>query len=398
MISSTENKTFHTILLLMVFSLGTSTSGSAIFSTLLGLYSIYFLSRYKLWKDVFKYPGQIWMMAFLVIGYISLMLNPDLITDPNKSFRKFRYIIFGLISVPVFEYYFKNKLLNFKKIFYTLLFSYLLATIIGNISRAIDYEVLRFQPRDHNGRMPGITGIMQYGYETPWAALIGLSFFFTKDFFKGVNWKLLLGIGVVLCVGILTSNTRGGILGLAAGIPFLFYVNNRKLFKRGIIAGVIFVVIFVGISLSGIAGKKSQVFQGLKGSSNMERAELQLQSWNIFKRKPWLGHGFYSYKAVDPKETMFHKKDKKYAVMDTHNTWFQVLTDMGLLGFIPFCIFIFYWFKNIMNTPPQMLTLLLPCFITFMVTSLVHTMLLTGTGTAAFLMLLYNFSFYRENN
>lgn len=129
--------------------------------------------------------------------------------------------------------------------------------------------------------------------------------------------------------GIVATQSRGGILGLAAA---LYLVLRQRVRSRALtwiaVAGVL-------LGLAVMAGIGAR--QGLEGEGIDESAQGRLDAWGagvrMLRYNPLLGVGFYRFSdnyfayVVDP---------VTWDLKAAHNTFVQCFAETGLLGFVPF--------------------------------------------------------------
>jgi O-antigen ligase len=380
-INQTLNKwanVFNWLMILMAFSLGISTSASGVLHGLFGAYCVAHLIRFNLWKKLLETKPQIWLLILLCILHLSLALNWQEMPRPTRGLSKLRYLWIGWLSVPVIQHLLQQKLIKLKSILLTLIGSYFFATIIGTITRLTGFEVFRMRYGNEHGRMPGITGIFQYCIETPWVIFITVAVLREKILFSFKQQKILWFISAIMAIAVFTSGTRMAILGFAAGIPFMFMYSNKKLFITTILVGSTLLAGLLYFSLnSKYAGVRNQ------GASNQERMKIQMRSLESIKQRPILGYGPYNVVRYPD----------QFDILDTHNTYLQILFNGGILAGIAFFGFMLTWAHSVHRHSQQLVkNIVTPSFVSFSATALVHSMFVTGTTTALIFMLIYAYS------
>ncbi|KPH64107.1 O-antigen ligase family protein [Pseudoalteromonas porphyrae] len=144
--------------------------------------------------------------------------------------------------------------------------------------------------------------------------------------------RLLAAIGLLLAIsGVIATQSRGGLLGIAAIICFFLY---QKIKNPLIVAGIGVVGMLVLMIFAGITDRQSGGAQeGGVDESAMGRIYAWQAAINMALANPLTGVGvnnfFVNYYFYSP-----HWDGKNHAV---HSTWFQVL---GETGFVGLCIFI----------------------------------------------------------
>lgn len=145
-----------------------------------------------------------------------------------------------------------------------------------------------------------------------------------------LRFGLVLPSVVIIAWAILCTQSRGGLLGMTAvtGVLLWFRVKNKVL-VIGVGASLLLVLVLA-------AGISSRASGGASEDGIDESAMGRIYAWqaatNMALAKPLTGVGinnFYvNYYAYSP-----HWDGKNHAV---HSTWFQVLAESGMLGFLVF--------------------------------------------------------------
>jgi O-antigen ligase len=372
---------FNWLMILMALSLGISTSASGILHGLFGVYCLAHLYHFKLWKNLLKAKPQIWLLLLIILLHIAHLINWHEMPRPTRGLSKIRYLWIGWLSVPVIQHFISLKLIRYKTILTTLIGSYFFATIIGTITRLTGFEVFRFRYGNEHGRMPGITGIFQYCIETQWVIFITVAVLREKLLYTIKQQKMLWIICIVMAIAVFTSGTRMAILGFGAAIPFMFLYSHRKLFIKGVVFGGL----IVGGLLFFALHPKFAHIRG-QGASNTERMLLQIRSLESIAKRPFIGYGPYN----------LIKYEDNFNLLDTHNTYFQVILNAGIFAGIIFLMFLFKWAREFNKSHAIIKYSTVPIFVSFCATALVHSMFVTGTTTALIFMLIYAYSLGSE--
>jgi O-antigen ligase len=140
------------------------------------------------------------------------------------------------------------------------------------------------------------------------------------------NKKWLAAAAVIFAADLLTFS-RGGYVGLIAGVLFFGYVSWRSSDKRAAWAsGVLVAILGLALLLPGpVASRFDSSFNPEEGS-NAGRLSMWQTAERIVLTKPFLGVGIGNFSlAVDPNVTY---RNSIYA----HNTYLDVAAETGLLN------------------------------------------------------------------
>lgn len=154
--------------------------------------------------------------------------------------------------------------------------------------------------------------------------------FTSQDLTAARRWLLAFPAVVIISWAILCTQSRGGLLGMTAvtGVMLWFRIKNKWLVIGAGGSLLLMLVLVAGIS--------SRASGGAAESGIDESAMGRVYAWqaaaNMALAKPLTGVGinnFYvNYYAYSP-----HWDGKNHAV---HSTWFQVLAETGVMGFVVF--------------------------------------------------------------
>lgn len=367
----------------MAITIPISTSGAIIGQLLLGIPSIYFLILFfkeNNFKDINRSLWPLLVLAFSLT--LSTILNLDINKYPPDSYSKIRYLYLACLGYFSFFHLVRKEdtqqlLARLIHIFYIVL---MIEIIVSYICVWIDYDIWRFKPRDYRGRVGGSKGYMQFGYETPMLAIIALSLRLNIDKLKiKLNKNIMTMAAIVVPLGAFFSQTRGGMLGLLAGLPFLLYFYRKKYGQVAFIAGFLFAALMVFAWMSGGIPQLGRLFSKFNNTSNNERMIVYKESIKAAKQRPWFGVGVYN----EVPDSKVYFGESANPLNDTHSTILQFLVSGGIIGFLLYHLFLFLWLKE------SSLWIVLPFMVTYYVSSLVHSMFITGTSTAVIIFLFY---------
>jgi probable O-glycosylation ligase (exosortase A-associated) len=172
--------------------------------------------------------------------------------------------------------------------------------------------------------------------------------FLAAELFDKYNnkWRrIAAGIGLVLVIsGVIATQSRGGLLGIAAVLSFFLYQRVKNPIIVGAIGavGMLVMVVFAGISDRQSGGAAEE---GVDASA-MGRIYAWQAAFNMALSNPFTGVGinnfFVNYYFYSP-----HWDGKNHAV---HSTWFQVLGETGFVGLLVFIMLIVGIFRSLART------------------------------------------------
>lgn len=146
--------------------------------------------------------------------------------------------------------------------------------------------------------------------------------------------RVALGVLAVLTVGgLLASQSRGGMLGLAVALFFLMRDRVRSQW----FAAVAVAVMLGGALLAAGIGDRRTVEADTVGID--QSAQGRLDAWRagamMFRAHPFIGVGFETFMYQYPS---YAANAVDWGPKETHNSWIKALAETGLFGFVPFCL------------------------------------------------------------
>jgi hypothetical protein len=160
---------------------------------------------------------------------------------------------------------------------------------------------------------------------------LALSFFYANKK-RGASWIKAGCLGSILA-GLLLTFSRGGILACLSGVLVLIMLAKKKILW---LIPVIFLAAFLaGKNLYGNRAASADAMD-----PTLQTRILMLQdATEMFRTHPWTGIGLNTYYKV-------HEKSRKSALPPSyaHNTYVQMLTEVGIIGTASFLALLIYWF------------------------------------------------------
>ncbi len=155
-----------------------------------------------------------------------------------------------------------------------------------------------------------------------------------------------LGIFTALwcIIGVILTYSRGGLLGVFAGIACLLLVEKRKM------KFIVIILLLTGLILPRLSEKYTGRIETIQtyeeDASAMGRVAANYAALNMFKENPFMGVGAGNFNdvimAYTPPEYLKWVEEGK----SVHNIVMQVVSDMGILGLTIFFLLILGGFKN----------------------------------------------------
>ena len=311
------------------------------------LLSIYFVKDFKFSK-----------LDYLIIIYftyliLNIILQFNFTLQTSKYIFLFRFILFSLL-IGFMVFCIKNILKNY-------LFFFIFIIVILLIDSLVQYlygqNLLGFKNENHY-RVSSLFGdeyiLGSYvGRFTP--LLIAITQTSIK---KNKNLISFIILFISVFITFLSGDRASVVFPIITTLVFIFI--NRKQKYTKIVSLIIFVSILIFLNLTSTNSRFiKKTFSELKPNNEKYvyltpyHHNYAIVSWNMFKSKPIIGHGFKSFRKKCNNDLFKKNTLKNYGSCSTHshNYYLQAISEHGIVGFfLLFTIFLFSsleFFKNI---------------------------------------------------
>jgi O-antigen ligase len=155
---------------------------------------------------------------------------------------------------------------------------------------------------------------------------------------RAVRVGLLLAFALVT-VGFLATQSRGGLLALAAGTIAALVISPRH--RRRILAMVAIVCVTVGAFAASHPGALQRITDLGGGTSG--RNDLWRVGWQVFTGHPLVGVGIGNFQVVEAHYVLGAGSISRIAYLTdvpyfVHNTYLQLLAESGIIGLLGFLL------------------------------------------------------------
>lgn len=205
---------------------------------------------------------------------------------------------------------------------------FLLSREAGHLD--IFFENWQFHTYRISGTFPSANTFASYLVPVLMLAL-ALSFFYRVKT-RRVTWVKVVFLASIL-VGLFLTFSRGGLVACTGGVLILIILFKKKILWA--IPVALFVVFLFGHHLYGNrAAQKGEIDPTVQ-----TRLSMLKEATSLFRSHPWTGIGLNTYiKKIE--KTTLPGEDPDYA----HNSYIQILAEVGIVGFMSFMALVFYWF------------------------------------------------------
>lgn len=302
---------------------GQASVGKILFAATVGLF---LLSKMLSREAGFVYaPHNTWIALLVVAAAASVVTS----TDRGASFASFTS---GFIKVVLLYFLIVNMVRTKRQ---AVGFQVLIAAVCAVLGGyAFSAQILGYDPATGQslveGTRAGLQGALGDPNDLALVLLMGAPFLLvaTLDTRRGLRAAYAVMLFVVLA-GIVATQSRGGLLGLAAGFGV---VLHRRVRSKIVVAGL--VIVFLGVMGYAAGIHERETARAEEGGLD-ESAQGRLLAWEVglemFAARPLTGVGFDQFAPNALNSRMADDKEP-------HNSFLKLLTETGVLGFVPFAV------------------------------------------------------------
>jgi len=332
--------TFASIVVLVFFTF-VSVSITALSHIFIFLPGIYFLAKAIQEKNYCLSKSGSALFALIIIGIVSIILNPM----PLTKIFGLKYYFLGGILAPFayadnFKYFFskkKTKILT-NSVFLMAAF----ASLVGIYALYTGFNPIKWKPAAHLFRASGLYGMyMTYGYGIGFLLIcsFGLLIYWKRvKEFLGVKWHLLTF--VINFLGLILSATRGALLGFVVAIPLLFFQKGKKWVVGTYLIGTI----FLSALTFGTSFGQKLFFE--RTYSNAQRMSHFQAAYYAVKESPYFGLGFRNFESNSVRIKKEYNIEWSNIGGHAHNNFLEQMASTGFFGLIALLCFLFFWAKE----------------------------------------------------
>lgn len=340
----------------------TSVTILSAYQVLIVIPMVYF-TYFSIKNKELKLPVSSWfLLAFAATALLSLTLNYDLLPNPSKNFGRVKYFLYGVAGIFVFRVWIKEASNKAKKI--------LMYAFYASVTVAAIYSMY-YVTIASDGRAKGLTETMRYGYGSAMSMIIVLSAILHRGKLgHWFNWKAAIGILFLGLTGMYLTYTRGALLGLMCGMPFVLYFFRPKL---GLILGGLITAGIVALGLFYLFGTSKYESRFLSNRAN-GADHIRSSQWKAaviaIKERPLLGWGLSNFHSQLKRIKYQYDLDaKEYHDAHAHNLFLEIGAGTGLVGLILFLGWVLSWAVEAFKAGGLYRILIIPFGVVFVVSS-----------------------------
>lgn len=308
------------------------------------------------YKNIFS---PILYIVYLILGFISFSWS----TNPGFSalqwfmtFQSFVFAYFFVKSLAILDVYFEGHSIWLYHLLGNTVFVLQLVFVIGMWTNPDVF----FRLTD-GGEEARLGGTLMNPNELGMLAGVGSAcLIFDLYRFKNKAWTIIKII--IILYALYMTGSRSSLIGVLLIIFFHVNQTKRKGLKLGIIAVVLAIAPFAVYTVILKGGDQSRLEEVMSLTGRLPFWKALITEG--LPREPLLGFGFM---RIDYKE--FFQSAHTYPGKMTHNTFMQVLMNLGFIGFTIVLFQVFFTVKSILSAQKELKLMLIGILIPILINS-----------------------------
>ncbi len=298
-------------------------------------------------------------LAYLGLGLASFIWTSDLGVSALQWFMTSQTLIFCFFfikSLYLLDEYFPGHRIRLYNILGNSIFAIIVIFLVGmwvNPDEFIRYT--------HGGTEARLGGFIMNPNELGMLAGVGVAGFLFDIKRDHQKWIAIAKI-VILLYALFLTGSRSSLIGAVFIILFYIMLTNNTRLKLAIIGGMLLVLpplVHTVILKDGDAERVEEVLS-MTGRLPFWQGLIN----EGLPREPWLGFGFMRIDYND-----YFQSRNSYPGMMTHNTFIQVLMNLGFVGLVIVTFQMIFTFIGIAREEPEKKLMLLSIMIPIMINS-----------------------------
>jgi O-antigen ligase len=287
----------------------------------------------------------VWFIVFFVVSLISTFISDYTVTSVD-NLRKL-FVVYIIFAITLFFIGSKDSI---KKLSVILIISITVSSLLSIIGYIFNISFFAIHVGTESlTRGTGAAGDPNVLASTVVFVLPLLSYWFFSTH-KLSEKSLVILLFVINTMAIIATYSRSGAIAFTVVLVLLFIENRKKL--KPIFLGIVTSLALITIATTLILTPESY-WERQKSVTEAEDTAMKRRisylyvGWDTFIEHPIIGSGPGTFREIYAKSDyalLYPSKDEPRRV--AHNTYVEVLTGTGILGFIFFFTILLYVFRN----------------------------------------------------
>ncbi|XGC79499.1 O-antigen ligase family protein [Bdellovibrio bacteriovorus] len=196
-------------------------------------------------------------------------------------------------------------------------------------------------------------------------ALLQASQSFSKR--KNLQGILFAVAAVFLGACAIITQSRMGLVALLLGLGFLYTRKLTNHPKETVVKVIVAPVLVGALAFAFFSTDVAKRFTEIKDKSNLDRILTYENGFKVFADNPLFGAGMHQAKNFFYRNTTYPHFQSEAKPLEVHNTYLNVLAELGVVGFLSFAGFFLWCFLEISKCAGSVRYYLYSSFIIFFI-------------------------------
>jgi len=323
------------------------------------------LSRLQYPAPVFAY------MLYLFMGAVSMLWSTDKIYSGLQLFMDTELFFFSFLLIRIFQmlnFYHKESGIRYSRVLMYSVFLVQTAMIIGKIVAPDTFFRLT-----HGGEVARLGGFLMNPNELGMLSVVGVAMLFFEMRITRFKWNYI-PVFLMIVYALVLTGSRSSMIGFFLVSAYFVLKTGSVLLKTGF---VVTVVLLAPIVFNAIFLKMGDLDEVLSMTGRIPFWKALLTE--ALPQEPLKGFGFMRIYYTD-----YFEGVHTYAAKMTHNTFIQVLLNLGLIGFTIVLFQMYYTLRLALKSDLNLKILFVATFIPLLINSFTEFGIFGETNFAIF--------------
>ena len=325
-------------------------AGNHIFLLVPGLIAAVHAIRCKGWQFL---PKSAWaLLSLCLVGLVANLINWHGMVDPVRATLKLKYFVMGVLGVVAFRWV-TEKTETQKwgaRVFNLLMISIIVSVLYAVIGHLTGFDLKEWGDSDFT-RRGGLTGTMRFGYGMGMMlpVLIG-TLVFCRSKLNAFQNNILIGAIVFGVIGLLLTETRGGLLAALIGLGVVGFMKSRAAGIKFMLFGGGVLTLMIAVNISIDSGENNWRSSGyFRGLDDGQRLSIYQGALAAIDERPLRGLGHYQLgqhlSEIKERHGIAHVHGE---ASHAHNIFLQTGADFGLIGLLALVAWMGLWIRELL--------------------------------------------------
>lgn len=259
-------------------------------------------------------------IAYLALGFLSFLWSTDVGYSALQwvmNVESFLFAYYFVVTIIVLQFYYLHQNFRISSMTANSIFVIMMIFLLGAIINPDDFYRLT-----HGGEEARLGGYFMNPNELGMLAVVGASTAVMELKHRRIKWPLIIFI-IVALINLILTGSRSSLIGFVLTITYFINQSENKKLKFLIYAGMIAAM---PLAITSIILKQGDMEEVMSMTGRLPFWKALLSEG--LPQEPLTGFGYMRIAYKD-----YFQSVHTYAGQMTHNTFIQVLMNLGFIGF-----------------------------------------------------------------